>query len=273
MKKFIKTKAITGIIVVATILLAGVAIFTALRLYQLGSEPVSPASPEESVASTYPLQISPNSGNWNYPESFTVKNVTTQTKTVNWFLDCWDTSVCSDSTGTEILAPNESFEKGLGNICTKWQLDLHISEDSEYEWGGISESKVNCETPPVACQQLTFSLSTPLVTTTVTLTPTPTLTPTLTPTATPTSTPTPSLTSSPTPTTRPLGGTSPTPTLAAQATPTPTQTLIAQASPTSIPGTQAGTGDQLPEAGVSIPTIFSIAIGILLIISAFLFAL
>lgn len=45
MKNFFKGKVATGIIIFATIILAGVAIFTAVRLYQLRSQPVAPNVP------------------------------------------------------------------------------------------------------------------------------------------------------------------------------------------------------------------------------------
>lgn len=40
-----KGKVVTAIIVIATVILAGVAVFTALRLYDKGPEPVSPSAP------------------------------------------------------------------------------------------------------------------------------------------------------------------------------------------------------------------------------------
>ena len=56
MKDFIKNKLVTGLIVVATVILAGVAIFTALRLYQLRKESVAPTAPEsEPAAVTVPI--------------------------------------------------------------------------------------------------------------------------------------------------------------------------------------------------------------------------
>ncbi len=45
MKNFFKGKVGTTIIILATILLAGVAIFTAIRLYQLRTQPVAPNVP------------------------------------------------------------------------------------------------------------------------------------------------------------------------------------------------------------------------------------
>lgn len=90
------------------------------------------------------ISIFPTSGNWNYPGSFVVKNDGAAVE-VRWFLDCWDHSVCSDSSGEETLQSGQLFTKGLGNICSKWQLDLWWQDGS---WGGIAE-KENCEEPPV----------------------------------------------------------------------------------------------------------------------------
>jgi len=116
---------------------------------------------------------------------------------------------------------------------------------------------------PAACGQLAFTI------TAQTPTPTSRLTPTQGPTPSLTLTPT----QSPTPTQPPVGGTSPTPTSVPSSTPTSvasstpsvTQTQIAAASPT--PG-----GEALPSAGVSLPTIFGLSLGILIIMAALLIA-
>lgn len=50
MKEFFKGKFITGLVVIATVILAGVAIFTALRLYQLRTQPVAPTAPKRPRA-------------------------------------------------------------------------------------------------------------------------------------------------------------------------------------------------------------------------------
>lgn len=52
MKEFFKGKFITILVVSATVILAGVATFTAVRLYQLRSQSVSPVTPERPSAST-----------------------------------------------------------------------------------------------------------------------------------------------------------------------------------------------------------------------------
>lgn len=45
MKNFLKSKFVTGIIILATLVLAGVAIFTAVRLFQLRNQAVAPNAP------------------------------------------------------------------------------------------------------------------------------------------------------------------------------------------------------------------------------------
>ncbi len=46
MREFFKNKAVTGLVVVATVILAGVAVFTAIKLYQLRDIQVTPTAPE-----------------------------------------------------------------------------------------------------------------------------------------------------------------------------------------------------------------------------------
>ena len=156
-----KKKIVTVLIVIATVILAGVAVYTAIRLYQLRQEAVAPTAPEESEAAAAVIEE-----------------------------------------------------------CT--QLVFTIGEDP---------------------------------------TPTPTEGPTPTPTPTPTGTvtPTPTGTVTPTPTSTP--GPTATPTSA------PTETPIAQATPTP---TEAA---ELPEAGISYPTIIGAGVGILLLIASLLLAL
>lgn len=117
------------------------------------------------------------------------------------------------------------------------------------------------------CESLTFTITqeTPTPTPLITSTPTPTVTATLTPTATPTQTPT----STPEPTSTPGGPTStPTsePTSTSAPTATPTTGYIAQASPTP-------SGIALPDAGISLPTLFGFGLGMLLITLALILAI
>src|SRR3972149_6084215 len=52
MKDFLKNKLVTALIVIGTVILAGVAIFTAIRLYQLRTRPVAPTAPESTPAAS-----------------------------------------------------------------------------------------------------------------------------------------------------------------------------------------------------------------------------
>ena len=52
MKDFLKKNAITFSIIGGTVILAGIAIFTAVRLYQLRQTPVAPSVPESEPAAT-----------------------------------------------------------------------------------------------------------------------------------------------------------------------------------------------------------------------------
>src|SRR3989344_7972961 len=51
MKDYFKNNLPTFFVAISTVVLGGVAIFTALRLYQLRSEPVTPSAPGVSEAS------------------------------------------------------------------------------------------------------------------------------------------------------------------------------------------------------------------------------
>ena len=108
-------------------------------------------------------------------------------------------------------------------------------------------SKPKAQEVPVACTSLAFTLG---------VTPTPTSTPTPTTTGTPGATATPNPTSTPT---NPPG--EPTPT----ATPRSTAIQVAEVPATGEPA--------LPDAGISLPTIFGIGLGTLLLIGAILLAI
>mgnify|MGYP001589359410 CR=1 FL=1 len=108
-------------------------------------------------------------------------------------------------------------------------------------------SKPKAQEVPVACTSLAFTLG---------VTPTPTSTPTPTPTGTPSATATSTPTATPT---NPPG--EPTPT----ATPRSTATQVAKVPATGEPA--------LPDAGISLPTIFGIGLGTLLLIGAILLAI
>src|SRR3989337_1956806 len=54
MKSFFKNKIVTILVLVATLVLAGIAIFTAIRLYQLRQQPVAPTAPTSEPKAATP---------------------------------------------------------------------------------------------------------------------------------------------------------------------------------------------------------------------------
>lgn len=124
--EFIKKNFVTILVVGATIVLAGVAMFTAMRLYSLRQNPATPVVPDSNPsASDDPISVRPASGIWNLPETFIMTNTSEEEVELVWSIDCEDENLCEDETGTEILAPGETFEEGLGNICSLWTLELN----------------------------------------------------------------------------------------------------------------------------------------------------
>lgn len=286
MKKFIKNKVITGIVVSVTFILAGVAIFTALRLYQI-KQSISPTSPESRPSAwdcnKYVFSI-------NSQGVVTVSNQSTRNEPSQQAKVLINGTVI---TTLNVPALNQGQSATLGTITLP-------SGTVKWEVQGTLDCKTSGElSAPKACQGLSFNFtgltSTPTVTpkATVTLTTTPSITATPSHSPTPTepgntSTPTPTnqpgTTNSPTPT-NPGGTTnSPTPTNQPVVTNSPTPTsYLAQNSPTTAylaqntvtpRGGVGGTGDaQLPAAGYDLPTIVGIALGVLLIVGAFILAI
>jgi len=206
MKEFLKKNWSLLSVGLITVVLAVVAIGTAWKLYQAGSEPVAPTAPasvpkaqEEPTATPVPEE--PCVLEFEVPSG-----TPTPTPTIS-VPECWDE--CTDECSGDL-------------VCQEVDgTDRCVNEDCPEE--------EDCECPG----------TTPTPTPTGTVTPTPTPGPTGTPTPGPTATPTP--TSPP-----PPPGTTPTP------TPTPVE---------------------LPEAGISLPTIGALLGGLLLITLSVILAL
>jgi len=256
---FFKKNFVTILVVGATIILAGVAVFTALRLYNLRQEPITPVAPEETSASDAPIGIRPSSGSWNNPETFIVTNTSEKDVEIVWNIDCSNSNLCEDSNGTEVILVGGSVEYGLGSICSEWQLQVNWSQTSTaagdvWDWAGTSElaaecdvkldelttveeevelaepTTINTDIETIACSGFNFTLKEEVST------PSPTATAVVTP----------------------------TPTIAATATPTLAPTIAPTATPTPI---------ALPDAGVSAPTILGITAGTLLLFLSLVLAI
>ncbi|OGM21959.1 hypothetical protein A2863_02520 [Candidatus Woesebacteria bacterium RIFCSPHIGHO2_01_FULL_38_9b] len=245
MKDFLKNKFVTGVVVVATIILAGVAVFTAMRLYQLRNQAVAPTAPESeplawdcskytfSLDGTGVVKVTNNSSR-SEPDQQAKVYINNQLVAT---FDVPALTQGQDATLGTVSVPQGNFS---------WKVDG--TRDCS--------SSGNSTSGPVSCNLLTFTLSEP--------TPTPTGTPSPTNTPSPTSSVTP--TNTPTPTEPPRGGDpSPTPT----PTPVPTITTIAQATPTTPLIAQTSPtpgGSQLPAAGIAAPTLIAIFGGLFIII-------
>lgn len=131
MKNFFKSKFGTILVLLATVALAGIAIFTAFRLYKLRQEAVTPNAPTSEPAAATCTQQCPGSDgvlrNCNPPDS----DGTSQDSICN-----------SNSSG-------RTEPCGTNNYCcngTRWTTDM-----------------TKCNEPsatPVACTQLAFTIST-----------------------------------------------------------------------------------------------------------------
>lgn len=255
MKEFLKNKVVTGLVVVATIILAGVAIFTALRLYDLRKEAVAPNVPgSEPFAwdcSKYTFSVS-SSG------LVSVRNDSSRDEPAqNARIYINDNLV--DTLSVPALPRGQSANLGSVQV-----------PDGGFTWKveGTRDCQ-NSGSSTKACSLLTFTLTqetpTPTPTGEPSSTPTGTLTPTVTITPTSSLTPTGSPTITPT---NPPGSTStPTPTSQSTSTPTPTDSGdVSAISPT--PG-----GSTLPDAGVGWFTTYIIVIAISITGLAILLAL
>lgn len=278
MKEFLKEKLPTIAIITFTVILGGIAVFTAFRLYQLRQEPVAPTAPEESFA----WDCSKYNFNVNSSGLVTVQNDSTRNEPPQKAAVKIDGAQVAEF-DVPALSPGQGAT--LGNVFVPTR---------PFNWQVIGT--VDCQdsgqaSPVISCEQLTFSINEPEETPTPTGASTPTSTPiptsTLTPTPTGTTTPNPTAT----PTDTPRGGSDPTPTPTntyiptptvtsapgtITQTPTPTTTYIAQASPTpKVPriAQASPTQELLPAAGISYPTYLLVSGALIILLLVFFLAI
>ncbi len=213
---FLHKNLTTIIVVAATVLLGGVAVFTGLRLFQLRNEPVAPNAPQsepqaanEGVILTIPLETVKRGPGQHLLATQDVSQysglVCEVTATAqNQGSVHPDNDLVVASGGGSVVVPDVEREAGgvfsasgtltLGSTVT---VTLEMGPDEVFS-AGIDVS-LDCivptptPTPQIvtqSCTDLAFALSTP----TSTAAATPTATPTSTPTATPTATSTPNMT-------------------------------------------------------------------------------
>ena len=298
MKDLLKNKMATSLVVVATVILAGVAIFTALRLYQLRTSPVSPTAPSEPLAWYCDKYVFAVDGSG----TVTVRNDSSRSEPPQQAV-VYINNIQVATFNVPALPQRQSATLGTVEV-----------PGGEFNWRVVGT--IDCSSSgaafsgPSSCELLTFTITTPSNTPTQTPTPTSTPSPTSTNTPTPTDVPPsdcndtctsdsncsdslicheeggdsycrnpectgesscscPAPTNTPSPTEPPRGGEeTPTPTdVPATNTPTPTTGgEISAISPT--PG-----GTALPDAGVGLPTVLSFGLGLMIVAFAILLAL
>lgn len=109
--------------------------------------PVPPVSgPTTPVTGNCNYSIAPTSGNWNITPSFKYTNVSNQSMTLTWNLNCVDSN-CPKSyqNGVETLLPGASNTRGWGDICARWALSLQPRGCAQR--GFIVEPQ-NCQSTP-----------------------------------------------------------------------------------------------------------------------------
>lgn len=280
--EFIKEKGTTILVITATVILAGVAIFTALQLYQTRQEAIAPTAPEDASAHRSDGAVGDAIHNISANGLLTVSHINNTDETIQimtstyevapgcaWAEDpsCqvsvwnWETTLEPGqqevntrqlTCATQVDTYNGSEIPGNQFPGTSYHDQDRIIKHTEWNYSNRCGTQIT-PTPEQGNCSLSFSInrSTPTPTNTSTPTPTGTTTPTATPTDGPTSTPTPTDRPTSTPTNKP--------------TSTPT-TKISTSTPTP-------TTEKLPDAGVSAPTIIATTTGGILLLVSLLLAL
>lgn len=236
-----KNKITTIGIIIATIILAGVAVFTAVRLYQLRQESITPVKPTSKPKAQ---DVCPEPGGCT---SLFFRLGATPTPTPRTAPEC--NSICR--TNADCISLSDSREGSTLSLICYFPPAPSAAVDA-----------IATTAPTGYCREASCPTAPDCFCGRVTPTPTPRIG----------TTPTPS------PTTPP--GSTPTPTPVPGATYTPTPVPGATNTPTPVPGAATATpapGEaaqpELPNAGISFPTILGISLGTLLLIGALLLAL
>lgn len=232
MKKLTNNKFFTAIFVVTTIILAAVAIFTAYRLYQLREQPVAPNVPPKD---THAFSCQEYDLLIDTQGTVRITNNTTSPQPARDI----DLIVNGESIGSfSVPALDPETDAILGGInLPTGDFNWSIAGDilCQGEGDGTTHEAQNCTTFSF---EVAASEQTP----------------------TPTALPTQTITSTPTPTT-PQGGINPT------STPTPTSAQITQTTPTT-----SSAQTQLPDSGISYPTLALIVLTSVLFLFVLLIA-
>lgn len=262
-------------IVVITLVLAGIAIFTALRIYNQGQDPIAPSAPGSEP---FAWNCNLYTFNMNVDGVVTVTNDSSRNEP-SQTAEVYINEQLIDTFEVPALSPGDSAT--LGTVAVP-------SEPFSWSVVGIRDCQNSGSLSPEVdiCEALFFEIEVS-PSPSVTVEPSATASPTNSPTATPTNTnqPTNMPTNSPTPTDTSVGGG---PTNTPQPTATPTTSQVAD-NPTATPttgriakansptptdsGATGGAGDELPDAGFDDPIYLFAMSGLLAMLGALILAL
>jgi len=209
-----KKRIVTILIVIATIALAGVAVFTAIRLYQLRQEPVAPTAPTSEPEAAAPVSCTALTFTLTTPEGPSCYETCTETPD-----DCPSGLECQ-TIDSELLCVDPDCPEEEDCACSEiatYACDSACTTDAQCQ---EADENYVCYATTNTCRHQDFLDEEDC---TETITP----------------------------------------------TESPTATATATATPTGSPTTEP----ELPDAGVSYPTIIGGAAGILLILLSLILAL
>jgi hypothetical protein len=210
-----KKRIVTILIVIATIALAGVAVFTAIRLYQLRQEPVAPTAPtSKPKAVAAPIGCTALTFTLTTPEGPSCYETCTETP------DNCPSGLECQTIGGELLCVDPDCPEEEDCTCSEvvtYACDSACTTDAQCQ---EADENYVCYATTNTCRHQDFPEEEDCTEST-----------------------------------------------------TPTESPTATATPTSSPASSPTTEPELPDAGISYPTIISGAAGILLILLSLVLAL
>jgi len=285
-----KNKLVTIAVVVGTLILAGIAIFTAIRLYKTRQQAVAPNVPESEPEAAIRAKIDPNCsltfalvtptpppGSASCDNKVAYRNDPTNTAgsyKLSEIINPDDTVNPGEIVVFKVSVNVSATNSGIIQLVDDLGKNLTFLDSSECVYGTVVPGKLACVLTPGqtgAIYRVTVSESfNGVIENTASVTGDDQVATTCstnftvgtvsTPTPTPTGTQTPTVT--PTPTITPTGTVAPT------ATPTPTGALTTT-TPTPTP---VAVAPELPKSGISTPTLLGVGMGTILLILSFLLA-
>ncbi len=114
--------------------------------------PTIPSTQIQCAMKNFKVVPYPDSTKWTTTGMFQVQNTGSSAQQFNWSLNTFSKTNLNQS-GSKVLAPQQSITLGLGNICSRWSLNIGCGQ-SDTDRGYVVESN------SAACIQATPKAST-----------------------------------------------------------------------------------------------------------------